>query len=51
MAREELARLLSCLLKHGQCARCRHDLANEPAMGGSNQVSNKGLVSYSVSIW
>src|SRR6266566_1705520 len=27
MAREELARLLSCLLKRGQSARCRDDLA------------------------
>src|SRR5438876_2360697 len=27
MAREELARLLSCLLKRGQGARCRDDLA------------------------
>lgn len=27
MAREELARLLSCFLKRGQSARCRDDLA------------------------
>jgi predicted RNA binding protein YcfA (HicA-like mRNA interferase family) len=46
---------VSALLKLGFQIKRQHGshiiLSNGPAMGRSNQVSNKGLVSYSVSIW